>query len=284
MIKTRVIAINTKLFIVEGLSGTGKNATVEYMAEFLSSSGFDARWYDDKDLNHPTEYTFHAFMREDQIRQLTQSEQRQILSEGIKKRSGYAIPLTKVSVKLFEKILPYKVYGRLDWETEKAVMLEHWQEFADEWQWSNTVHVVDSCLLQNPVTEMMMRFDFGDREIQSYARSICGIVAGFEPVVIYLKSSNVEMRIEETRRERGSGWLDMMMEAHTIQGYAKRCGLSGMEGYIACLEERQRRELETLEKLPVTRLVITDPYENWDEAQDRLTRYLGTLIAVEARV
>jgi hypothetical protein len=279
---TKVIAINSKLFVVEGLPGSGKSAAAEYVAEYLASSGVSARLYDESDLNHPADYTFHAYMREDQIRALAPAEQRQVLSEGQKKSDGYIIPLTKISVSLFEKILPYKIYGRLDWETESVVMLEHWEEFAGQWQWSDTVHIFDGCLLQNPVSEMM-RFDYGIREIGSYIRNIYDIIARLNPVVIYLRSTDIKKLVEETKKARGTGWLDMMVEAFTSQGYGKRSGFTGYDGCLACLQEQQRCELTVLESLPLKKLMIDDPYDNWAEAQAVLDAFLSSLFAAAGK-
>jgi hypothetical protein len=268
---------------VEGLPGTGKSSTAEFIAEYLSSSGVNARWYDDQDLSHPADYTFHAFMREDQLRKLAPDEQRQVLAEGQQKQDGLIIPLTKISVNLFEKILPYKIYGNLDWKTEKTLLTEHWREFADEWQWSNAVHVFDSCLVQNPVGEMMMRFDLGFEEIRDYIRTAYDVIAKLNPVVIYLKSTDVKTHFETLYGHERPGALDMWVELHTSQGYGKRQGLSGDDGYIACLKARQQLELDILKRLDIPRLVIDNPYDDWEGTERRLTDYLDRLFEAKAR-
>lgn len=44
---------------------------------------------------------------------------------------------------------------------------------------------------------------------------------------------------------------------------AKKLGLSGFEGYISALEERQRRELEILKRLEIDNIVLDDPQKDW---------------------
>ena len=57
-----------------------------------------------------------------------------------------------------------------------------------------------------------------------------------------------------------------MTDYHCSGGYGTANRLCGFEGYIAALEERQRRELEFLPKLPVKSLILNDPQRDWAEA------------------
>lgn len=56
--------------------------------------------------------------------------------------------------------------------------------------------------------------------------------------------------------------------------YGKSNGLSGFDGYISALEERQKRELEILAALPVRSLIISDPQNNWDAAYAEIEKSL----------
>ena len=40
----------------------------------------------------------------------------------------------------------------------------------------------------------------------------------------------------------------------------------GFDGYVACLEARQRRELDMLNALDIRKLTLTDPFRSWDAA------------------
>jgi len=263
-------AINTKLINIEGMPGSGKSAAIRVIEEFLAESGANVSYYDEDALNHPADFSLHAFMREEQIRALTPDEQRQLYSEGDKKLTGLVIPLTKVSVSLFSKIIPCKIYDNLDWESEKPILLEKWQSFAKKAMMKSRIYVFNSGILKNPINEMMMRFDFGYPVIWEFFFGIFREIAALNPVIIYLKCTDIKARVEEAARRRNASWLNNAVEYHTSQGYGKRNGMSGLDGYVDCLEARQRIELKIINELPVEKLILTDPLDNWEYASRKI--------------
>lgn len=253
---------------------SGKSTTARFISDYLADCGEHVSCVDENDMNHPADYAFHAFMKEEQIKALTPEEQQQLYSEGTKRMSGLVIPLTKISVSLFGKVIPYKIYDHLDWITEKPMMLERWQSFAKKALVRSKIHVFNSCILQNPVSEMMMRLDFAFPEIRDYVFNIYKMTASLNPVIIYLKCTDIKSRVEEESRRRNSSWLDTVIEYHSSQGFGKRNGLKGFDGYVDCLEARQRIELKILHELPVEKLILTDPFKNWTQAQYMICEYL----------
>ncbi|SHI07718.1 shikimate kinase [Sporobacter termitidis DSM 10068] len=214
-------------------------------------------------------------MTENQVKALTLEERRQLYAESVKVLDGYVIPLTKISISLFGKVVPYKIYDRLDWAVEKPVMLEHWRSFAEKARMGRRIYVFNSCFLQSPLSETMMRLDFGISQTKAYIEEIYRIIAALSPVVIYLRCSNVRARVEEVSEQRTAVWLDSAVAYHTTQGYGRRNSLTGFDGYIACLEERQKRELEILDKLPVKKLTVTDPFNDWDRAHEAIGAFFA---------
>ncbi len=266
--------IDTKLVNVEGLPYSGKSTTAHFISDLLTDCGENVSCFDENHMCHPADYTFHAFMKDEQVRGLAPEEQRQLYDEGTKRLSGLIIPLTKISVSLFGTVIPYKIYDNLDWETEKPVMLERWQSFSKKALLKSKMHVFNSCILQNPISEMMMRFDFTFPEMWSYIFSIYRMTAALNPVVVYLKCTDIKARLEEEICRRKPTRMNSMIDYHTSQGYGKRNGLKGFNGYVDCLEARQRIELKILSELPVEKLILTDPFKNWTDAHNKISGYL----------
>lgn len=267
-------AIKTKLINIEGMPGSGKSTAARVIEDLLAESGTNASYYDEDALNHPADLAFHAFMKDEQILALMPDEQRQLYSEGTKKLSGLVIPLTKVSVSLFGKIIPFKIYDNLDWESEKPILLEQWQNFSKKSQMKNKTYVFNSGILKNPINEMMMRFDFGYPVIWEFFFGIFRVIAPLNPVMIYLKCTDIKARIEEEARNRNACWLTGSVDYHTSQGYGKRNGMTGLDGYVDCLEARQRIELKILNELPVKKLILTDPFVNWELSAIKIREFL----------
>lgn len=101
--------------------------------------------------------------------------------------------------------------------------------------------------------------------IHEYIEQIHQIISPLEPMIVYLENDDVEEQIQKTAEER-TGWLDAVVDYHVNGGYGKSISVCGFEGYISCLKERQKRELEYLEKSKVHSVIIENAHRNWEQA------------------
>ncbi|MBQ7849582.1 MAG: hypothetical protein IJ343_07680 [Clostridia bacterium] len=235
----------TRLYIVEGLPCSGKSSTAAFVAETLRRRGQRVRVVDEgSGSDHPADYEFHALV------------------------DGRIIALADVPPERLPALLPFKIYDGLPWETEAPVMLDKWRQFVREAE-EDTTCVFNCVLLQNPMCETMMRFGMAEAESEKHIRAIAEIIAPLEPVVIYLHVSDVASRVRETAQER-PGWLEAVIPYHTEGGYGRSVGATGFDGYIACLQERQRREERILARLPLQSMTLHDAHRDWAAAHERL--------------
>lgn len=266
--KMRGYIVLNKLIIVEGLPCSGKSTTAKYIADRLG-----AKFYDEGSGNHPADYEFHAFLRSSEISSFSAEEQALIRQSAVCKADGYIIPLQQFSGELFDKLLQHKIYDFLPWETEKPVMLGKWKEFVQTAE-PDAQYVLNCVLLQNPMCETMMRFGFDMQVSSEYISSICEIIKPLNPFLVYLHSDHIRSAIEKAVSERGTDWLHSVIDYHCSGAYGKSRHLSGFDGYIAALEERQRRETKILHSLNVPYLIIRNPDQNWDSTYAEIMQAL----------
>ncbi|MBQ7980766.1 MAG: hypothetical protein IJ305_04065 [Oscillospiraceae bacterium] len=260
-----------KLYIVEGLPCSGKSTTSAFIAEELKKK-YNVCYVDEGTGNHPADYEFHAFLSNTDLQNFNEAEQANIKLESEKKCDGYVVPISAFCGDLFKKLLQFKVYDFLPWETEYPVMLEKWRSFTDGADY-NTVYIFNCVLLQNPMCETMMRFNFPIDKSQEYIEKIAEIIKPLEPVVIYLKNDDIRNSVEKAAKER-NGWLDGVIDYHVNGAYGKSINAQGFEGYIACLEERQKRELEILSQLDIESVVVNNPHRNWNNSYGVIKEYI----------
>ncbi|MBQ8554791.1 MAG: hypothetical protein IJ438_02850 [Clostridia bacterium] len=235
----------TRLYVVEGLPCSGKSTAAARLAEMLRVRGRRVCCVDEGTLEHPADYEFHAW------------------------RDGQVIPLAGLMEEALRELLPFKIYDGLPWETEAPVMLDKWREFVRTVE-ADTDYVFNCCLLQNPMCETMMRFGMSEEESAAHIRQIAEIIRPLSPVVVYLHTADPAAAVRACAKER-PGWLEAVMDYHVNGAYGRRIEASGFAGYIACLEERQRREVRILAELPLSGHVCHDPRKN-------LTELLQTII------
>ena len=263
--------MNQRLFIIEGLPCSGKSTTSAFVSEELGKK-FNVCYVDEGTGTHPADYEFHSFLTEDDLHSFSDDEKKIILSVSEKVRNGIVLSLSDLEGELFEKLLQYKIYDFLPWDTEYPVMLEKWRSFADSAD-ENVKYVFNCVLLQNPMCETMMRFGFSKDESKAYIKRIAEIIRPMEPVVIYLKNDDIKSSVLKASGER-EGWLDGVIDYHINGAYGKSINAQGLDGYIACLEERQKRELEILAELGIESMVIDNPHKNWEKAYEKIRSFL----------
>ena len=94
---------------------------------------------------------------------------------------------------------------------------------------------------------------------------------------MYLYSSVIRKSIEKAVPERGSAWLNSVIDYHCNGAYGKAMQLSGFDSYISALEERQRREIEILRSLNVRHMIVNDPQNDWDKAYSEIDREINSI-------
>lgn len=141
----------------------------------------------------------------------------------------------------------YDNYDFPNFATERKCILNKWKDFVNDAA-DDTIYVFNCIFLQNPMCETMMRFNMSIDQSCDYICEIANIIFPLSPVIYYLEQFDVKKAIEDVLDERGIDWLKSVIDYHTEQGYGKSHNLCGFDGYIACLEERQKRELYILEK------------------------------------
>jgi len=243
-----------RLIIVEGLPCSGKSSVSAYIAENLKQEE-KVCFVDEGTGDHPADYEFHA-----------------LAPEGMFADESQIIPLSQVSGEQLERLLPYKIYDGLPWETEMPLMLDKWREFVLTAN-SDTIYVFNCVFLQNPMCETMMRFGFPESDSQYYIEEIAKIIASMNPLVIYLKNDEIAESVQKAAADR-SGWLDAVISYHVNGAYGKSIRAEGFDGYIRCLKERQIRELNILSNLSLDHIVLDNPQRDWDAAKEKLCAYL----------
>lgn len=149
----------------------------------------------------------------------------------------------------------YADYDFPDFETEREKILGKWRSFTEKAD-KDTVYVFNCILLQNPMCETMMRFGMEAAASQAYISEIAEIIRPLNPAIVYINPPGAREAVGRVLAGRGEGWLNAVIDYHTSQGYGKRNGLSGYEGYLECLEERRARELSILRSLGLDYYIV----------------------------
>lgn len=262
----------TRLYIFEGVPGSGKTSTAKWLAGRLGES---AKLFLEGDPNHPADYERVACLTEEQITQI-EKKFPSVREKGEQKGERYFIPyacLYEENKPLFEQLTAYDVY-ELPVEAYMEVALNRWKEFVQEALDRNQVYILECCYLQNPLTFLLAKHNCSPELIYRYLNKVTELISRLDPVVVYFEQDNLSENLNTIRGERPVEWFDFLTWYYTEQEYGKERGLSGLSGVLYFLEERKQLEIEFLSQATTKQMQINNTSVNWEEIHSYLLREL----------
>ncbi|KNH31936.1 hypothetical protein [Exiguobacterium acetylicum] len=246
----------TRLFIVEGLPGSGKTTTAEALTSLLQEQQINTRLHIEGDLNHPTDYESVAYLT---------------LCEWTNFQSKY----TSLDVLRFAEVFnDYVLISYRQWQSKQdipeaalvflqardiyelpfelyqSLIFKKWEAFVAQALTTDTTYVFECCFLQNPLTMGLIKYDLPEETLRAYINRLETIIAPLQPVLVYVDQPDVERSFRKALNERPTEWADGFVSYYTEQAYGANRSLSGVEGTITILQARQALEHQLLILLP----------------------------------
>ncbi|HAE0521179.1 TPA_asm: hypothetical protein G2720_25635 [Salmonella enterica subsp. enterica serovar Enteritidis str. P125109] len=246
----------SKLFLIEGLPGSGKTTTAEALTRLLQEQQINTRLHIEGDLNHPADYESVAYLT---------------LSEWVEFQSKYASLEVLRFAEVFNDyvLISYRQWQskqdvaeatlsflrardiyELPFELHQSLILKKWEAFVAQALIANTTYIFECCFLQNPLTMGLIKYDLPEATLQAYIERIATIITPLQPVLVYVDQQDVERSFRKALQERPTEWADGFVSYYTEQAYGVNHSLLGVGGTIAILRERKALEHQLLKTLP----------------------------------
>lgn len=246
----------TRLFLIEGLPGSGKTTTAEALTRLLQEQRTDTRLYIEGDLNHPADYESVAYLTMDEwtnfqkeydlldVLQFAEVFNDYVLVSYRQWQSEQDVPNAALAFLQTRDIyeLPFELY--------QSLIFKKWEVFVAQTLTTDTTYVFECCFLQNPLTMGFIKYDLPEERLRAYIERLATIIAPLQPVLVYVDQPSVERSFRKALQERPREWADGFVSYYTEQAYGVNHSLSGVEGTIAILQARQVLERQLLETLP----------------------------------
>ncbi|HFK2930862.1 TPA: hypothetical protein ACGY76_003289 [Clostridioides difficile] len=245
-----------RLFLIEGLPGSGKTTTAEALTHLLQEQQPDTRLHIEGDLNHPADYESVAYLTMNEwtdfqskyasldVLRFTEVFNDYVLVSYRQWQSEKDIPEAELA------FLQARDIYELPFELHQSLILKKWEAFVAQALMANTTYVFECCFLQNPLTMGLIKYDLPEATLRAYIERIATIITPLQPVLVYVDQSDVERSFRKALKERPTEWADGFVSYYTEQAYGVNRSLSGVEGTIAILQARKALEHQLLEMLP----------------------------------
>jgi adenylate kinase family enzyme len=273
----------TKLVMVEGIPGSGKSTLSRYIHDILKMHKIESELFLEGNLLHPADYESVACMPNqmlDRLRSIysdvfhyidpfiTLDGNDSIIAYALAQQTAQnAIPSS-----LYEEIRRYDIYDGVPVEKYCKLMMKRWKSFVKDQRGKEMMTIFECCFLQNPGCALLARHDAGNDRFIHHVLRIAEQIQELNPILFYLKPTDVRETIDRVRTLRSQEWLDFVIWYHTEQNYGKNKGLHGYEGYIKFLEYRQELELQIIKQLPFQTFIIDNADYDWDHQQQTVTK------------
>jgi hypothetical protein len=223
------------MVLVDGLPGSGKSSTTEYVASELERRGIRCRLLREREADHPLNVG------------------------GDMHPSG-----STTGVQLFAT---YTIGSFIE------ESLARWNAFAADAAYSEAVIILDSYPFQNSV-RVLLQLDADPVTLAAYQASAEVAAAGLDPVLIYLDPGDAERALRSITVRRGPGWTDYAISVLTQCPYASTRRLHGMDGAVAILQSYKCLLDEYVARFRFPKLVLSGCDAHWQDCHAQIREFL----------
>lgn len=274
--------METKLLMVEGLPGSGKTTVARKIKKQMEEEGKKVIYYEAQSTN-PADMAWQAYLTKEEYHRfvadcldiwlqtnptITDEELIRRIEVQTQTENGHvAIAYRNIDFpgpeyqELARKLSSKEIFqGSLPFEELRELHLERWSRFAHNMQLRKETVIFESNFLQNSIFELMCYRGMNEEQILDYLMELADTVRFLDPRILYVETLDIEKLVDDVAKERtlppesGNDWLTNFIKWVPTTVYGKRHNLSGKEGLIEVLRQRQRMDYLVLRKIgiPVT--------------------------------
>ncbi len=276
--------MRTKLILVEGIPGSGKTTTADYIHNYLNQNNIPNLLYKEGNLDHPADFESVACLNKEEynkIRIQFKSNTDLLDKNLIKKGDDYFLEYRKLNNQkdsnfnkgLFYKLAAYDIYN-LEFNKHIRLLKEKWKEFAQKALNQEKIYIFECCFLQNPLTTMLAYHNKDRDYIISYIKELTAIISELNPSLILLQQKNVEEQFKKISKERSQEWLNFVIDYITTKSYGRENNLHGYQGLINFYQNLSKLESEIFSQLNLNKLLVKEPHSNWEKNYQKIDEFL----------
>jgi len=223
------------MVLVDGLPGSGKSTTADYIARELEQRGIPRRILRERETDHPLNVggELHPSGR----------------TTGARLFAAYTV-------------------GSFVEES-----LARWSAFVGEAMPSARVNILDAYPFQNSL-RVLLQMDADPVVLAGYQSRVEAAAAGLDPVLIYLDPGDVELAFRAIAEQRGRAWMDYAIAVVTDCPYASSRRLHGMDGAVAVLRTYKELLDESVARCPFPKLVLSIADSRWPDCHAAIREFL----------
>ena len=236
-----------RLVLIEGMIGAGKTTTARRVETWLTSRGEDARAFDEFAQDHPIRTRavdrLSAHYRDLAARENPEAGGEGAEPPGTAEHDGGASP--------------------------GAYAVGQWRRLAERCRHGRQTIILESTFLQNSVMPAFIDGAPAEAVTETFT-VIERQAAAAEPLLIYLRPTDIASAIARVYRVRGEEWAAQNMAWVAHRPWARRRNLHGREAVVELYRDWEGVVDELYGRYPFPKLMVSDPQQDWEAALTRI--------------
>jgi hypothetical protein len=155
----------------------------------------------------------------------------------------------------------------------RARSTQRWQRFVDRAGQSATIHIFDGQWFSGDLTGLML-LDEPLPAVHAHHARILTVARPLQPVLIYLRPPEVEHGLRRILGIRGEDWLKTQVDWKVASPYARRRGLSGVEGWLELYRSYRAASDRWFDESPHPKLRIETAPGRWRDIEAEALNFL----------
>jgi len=278
----------SRLILVEGIPGSGKTTTSKFIQQILIDNGIEAKSYQEGDL-HPTDLSWQSLLSRSKFKSLFElnPDYSNVLMESSSIEGELVVTAynrlgLNHDTELYKSLSENDIYTKdVGLNIFKEEHLKRWKRFSLESN-NNKTYIFECALLQNHITELMLKYEASNEKIKSYLYDFFDAIKPMSPIIIYLAPLSVEKSINHVADERtinedprrSHNWIDRVVKEISESNYGNHHNINDVNGCIKFYEDRQKIELELLNHLNIKCFIIKHDGDEWEEVRSRIRKII----------
>jgi hypothetical protein len=175
------------------------------------------------------------------------------------------------AVGITEGVSPHPI--RFDWDVRWEAMppaelarscIAKWRAYVDRSLAEDQIRVsiVDGQLFHGNITSLFL-LEADRAMIADCCSQIVSVIEPLNPLLIYLRQDDVDRAIRVVSAERGETWVSYQVDWKLQAPYARRRGLTGLDGLIALYREYRALTDQLFADLVIPKISIETSRQEW---------------------
>jgi hypothetical protein len=187
-----------------------------------------------------------------------------------------------------EGVKPHPI--RFDWDEPWSEMppahlaeaqIAKWRSYVSGALAQERISIVDGQLFHGNLTALLLLEASGNL-MAAYCREIVAVIRPLRPLLVYFRQDDIDRAVRAVSDERGEAWVDYQVNWKLEAPYARRRGLTGLDGLIALYRDYRALTDQLFADLDLPKLSIETSRQEWAAYHDLIDRALMSAPAAGA--